>query len=107
MRRTRLYPLNPGVISHGCHKHDDHRMASGKGAESPDRGGGTILLMVALRVLSMQSAISAQALHNSARAWSISVLSMATRLTMLLNLGLPSPTGETITPLVLLVERRG
>jgi hypothetical protein len=33
------------------------------------------------------------------------VLSIATKLTMLFNLGLPSPTGETITPPALLVKR--
>jgi hypothetical protein len=39
--------------SQGCHKHDDHGAASGKGAES-QHGRGTILLMVALRALSTQ-----------------------------------------------------
>jgi hypothetical protein len=52
----------------------------------PNRGEGTILLMAALRTLSMQFRNLRSSLAQLVRAWSSSVLSMVTRLTMLLNL---------------------
>jgi hypothetical protein len=74
---------------------------------SPDGSGGTIFLMAALHALSTQFCNLRPSLAQLIKAWSCSVLRTATRFTMLLNLRLPPPTGETITPLVLPVEREG
>jgi hypothetical protein len=74
---------------------------------SPDRGRGTILLMAALRVLSTQFRDLCMSLAQLVKGMVQLVFSTTTRMTMLLNLGLPSPMSETITLPVLPVEQQG
>jgi hypothetical protein len=74
---------------------------------SPSGGKRTILLVTVLHTLSTQLHDLRTTLLISSRAWSGSVLSTMTRLTVLLKIGLPSLIGETITLPVLLVERWG
>jgi hypothetical protein len=72
---------------------------------NPDRSEGTILLMAALRALNTQFRNLRPSLAQLVKGVVQLGVEHVTRLTMLLNLGLPSPTGETITPLALPVER--
>jgi hypothetical protein len=84
--------------SRGFHKPRVHAEVSGTGAESRREQGSHPL---GDEHSASSWAISTRALLSSSSAWSCSVFSTAARLTVLLNLGLPSPTGETITPPVL------
>jgi hypothetical protein len=76
---------------------------------SPNRGGGTILLMMALHALSTQF----RNLRPSLAQLIKGVVQLGVEHgdqvdhAALLNLGLPSPTSETITPPVLPIERWG
>jgi hypothetical protein len=98
-----MVPNLLGSCSQGCRRHGSTQRRVVR-VLSPDSGGRAILMVT---VLHSQLSNPARALLSSSRAWSSSVLSTVARLTVLLNLELSSPTGETTTPLVLPVERRG
>jgi hypothetical protein len=98
-----MVPNLLGSYSQGYRRHGSTRRRVVR-VLSPDGGGRAILMVTALR---SQLSNLARALPSSSRAWSSSVLSTTARLTVLLNLELSSLTGETTTPLVLPVERRG
>jgi hypothetical protein len=89
--------------SRDCHKTGVHVEVSGTGAESRRERGNHC---PGDDVPRAQPA-TGRSQHSSSNAWSSSVFSTAARLTVLLNLGLSSPIGETITPPVLLDGRRG
>jgi hypothetical protein len=91
--------------SRGYHKHGVHAEVSGTGAESRRGRENHPLGDDAPRA--QPATGQPQALLSSTKAWFRSVFSTAARLTVLLNMGLSSPTGETTIPPVLPDGRRG
>jgi hypothetical protein len=93
--------------SRDCHKTGVHVEVSGTGAESRrERGnhcpGDDVPRAQPATGRSQHEPYSARLMHGP-----VPCLARRARLTVLLNLGLFSPTGETITPPVLPDGRRG
>jgi hypothetical protein len=72
---------------------------------NPDRGRRTTIQIVVCCALSTQFRNIHPNLAQLVKG--VVLLSTAAKLTMVFSLGLPSPTGEAITPPALPVERRG
>jgi hypothetical protein len=85
--------------SRSCRRHGTHAEVSGTGAESR-RGREN-------HPLGDDVPHAQPTTGRSQHSALLSVFSMAARLTVLLNLGLSSPTGETTTPSVLPDGRQG
>jgi hypothetical protein len=74
---------------------------------NPDKGGRTTIQIVACCALSTQFRNLRPNLAQLIKGVVQLCVEHNARLTILFSLGLPSPTGETITPPALPVERRG
>jgi hypothetical protein len=93
-----------GSCSQGCRNQSDH---GGRAVRvlNLDRSGRTTILIVALSALSTQFRNLRPNLAQLVKGVVQLGVEHATRLTMLFNLGLLSPTSETIIPIALSIKR--